>query len=178
MKVKLKIPRAYKNKVKFTLRLFVLGVLFYIIWWIQPSFDFLKVMTAQLVSLTTGSKLILGADGVFLRKNDFMLQIITDCTGWKELFVFFSLFISWPKKKSGLKAFYGGLLILLYNLIRLDLFMLFPQTFDYFHPGFRYLSILFILFVWLWSINILKIKVGYSTKRKRKKKRSKRKKKR
>ncbi len=172
MKLKIKIPRRFRNKVKFTTRLFLLGLLFYIIWLTRPRFELLIFLTAQMVALTTGARVIVGMDGVFVRKSS-LIQIITDCTGWKELFVFLSLFISWPKKKRAIRAFYGSLLILLFNLIRLDLLVLFPNSFDYFHPGFRYLSILFILAVWLWSIGLLKIKVGYSTGRRRKKRRRK-----
>lgn len=168
MKLKISIPRKYKHKVTFTYRLFVLGIIFYGIWWFAPNLYLMKYFTASLVAYTTGSILITGVDGIFVRRGGFLLQIITDCTAWKEMFVFLALFVSWPKKKSYKKALYSVAAILMFNLLRLDVLMLFPGSFDYFHPMFQYFSIAFILFLWTWSVGITKLKIQYSVGRKRK----------
>lgn len=169
MKIKIKLPRKYRNKVKFTARLFVFGLIFYAIWLLSPNFYLMKLFTAKLVAYTTGAIVVTGMDGIFVRKGAFLLQIVTDCTAWKEIFVFLALFFSWPKKKNYKKMFYGLAAILAYNLLRLDLFMFFPNSFDYFHPGFQYLSILVILLLWTWSVGITKLKIQYSVGKKKKK---------
>jgi exosortase/archaeosortase len=148
---------------------------FYGVWFLAPSFNLLKLFTATLVSWTTGSELIVSMDGVFLRSNSFLLRIITDCTAWKELSVFLALFFAWPKKKDYKKAVYSMIAILLYNLLRLDVLMLFHGGFDYFHPAFQYLSIAIILFLWTWSVGITKVKFGVKVGKRKVKKRKKKK---
>lgn len=177
MKLNISIPRKYKHKVTFTYRLFVLGLVFYGIWWFAPNLYLMKYLTASLVAYTTGSLLITGVDGIFVRRGGFLLRIITDCTAWKELFVFLALFFSWPKKKSYRKAFYSVAAILVYNILRLDVLVLFPGSFDYFHPSFQYVSVAVILFLWTWSVGITKLKVQYSVGRKRAKRKTKKRKK-
>ena len=176
MKIKLKVPRKLRHKVTFTINLLFFGLIFYGIWWLAPSFYLMKIFTAKLVSYTTGSVLLTSMDGIFLKRGSFVLQIITDCTAWKEIFVFLALFLSWPKKKDITKAIKSLIAILVFNLLRLDILMWFPNSFDYFHPGFQYLTIGLILFLWTWSVGITKIKlqIGYTRPRKKAKKRKKR----
>ena len=172
----MKLPKKYRLKLEFTLRLLAFGLFFYGLWSLSPSFDFLKLFTATLVSYTTGSKLIVsGMDGVFLSRGGFKLQIVTDCTAWKELAVFLALFLSWPKKKDYWKALFSVIAILLYNLIRLDFLVLFSGGFDYYHPAFQYFSVALILFLWTWSVGITKIKFGVKFGRRKYKKKKKRK---
>ncbi|MBR9680617.1 MAG: hypothetical protein GOU98_02215 [Candidatus Altiarchaeota archaeon] len=175
MKIKLKVPKKLKYKVNFTVNLLFFGLIFYGVWWLAPNFYLLKLFTAKLVSYTSGSILLTSMDGIFLKRGEFVLQIITDCTAWKEIFVFLALFLSWPKKKDYAKAIKSLIAILLFNLIRLDILMFFPNSFDYFHPGFQYLAIGFILFLWTWSVGITKLKfqITYSKPRKKAKKRKK-----
>jgi exosortase/archaeosortase len=177
--VKLKaVPKEYRDKVRFTLRLLAFGVLFYALWSLGPNLQLLKLLTATLVSLTTGGTLIAGADGVFVRRGDFLLQVVTDCTAWKEVSVFLALFLSWPKKKSYRNALVAVAAILVYNLLRLDLLLLFSGSFDYFHPAFQYASIAVILLLWAWSVGLVRLRAKFPWLRgKRKyKKRKKRKK--
>lgn len=176
MKMKIKIPREYKNKVTFTSRLFVLGLIFYGVWLLAPNLHMMKFLTASLVAYTTGASVIVN-DGVFVRKGVFLLQIVSDCTAWKELAVFLALFFSWPKKKDMKKGLYSVAAIILYNLIRLDFLVLFPDSFDYFHPVFQYISIAVILFLWTWSVGITKLKIQYSVGRKKTRRKTKKRKK-
>lgn len=171
----MKVPKKYRDKVKFTLRLLVFGLVFYGLWLLAPNLDLLKLFTATLVSWTTGSELITSLDGIFLRRGDFLLRIITDCTAWKELYVFLALFLAWPRKKDYKKAVYSFVAIILYNLLRLDFLMLFSGGFDYFHPAFQYLSIVIILALWTWSVGITKVKFGVKVGKRKVKKRKKRK---
>lgn len=179
MKLKLKIPRKYKYKLNFTLNLLFFGVIFYGLWLLSPTFHLLKILTAQLVSLTTGSQVISSMDGIFLKKGGFLLQIVTDCTAWKEIFVFLALYLSWPKKKKVSKAIKSLMAILVFNLLRLDVLMFFPNRFNYFHPAFQYASIAVILFLWSWSVGLtkLKIQLGFSSSRRKSTKKSKKRKK-
>ncbi|MBR9689857.1 MAG: hypothetical protein GOV01_03105 [Candidatus Altiarchaeota archaeon] len=179
MKLKIKIPKKLKNKVKFTTNLLVFGVVFYVIWLLSPTFHLLKFFTAKLIAYTTGSIVVTGVDGIFIRRGSFLLQIITDCTAWKEIFVFLALFFSWPKKKSYKKGLYAIAAIFLFNLLRLDFLVLFQSSFDYFHPLFQYMSIAIILLLWTWSVGIttLKIQYGVTKRSKTKKKKAKKRKK-
>jgi len=174
MKLKLEMPKKYRNKVNFTARLLVFGLVFYGISLLAPNFELLKIFTAKLVEWTTGSEFIISMDGVFLRRGDFLLQIVTDCTAWKELSVFLALFLAWPKKKDYKKAIYSIVTILVYNLLRLDFLMFFSGGFDYFHPGFQYLSIVLILLLWTWSIGITKVNLGIKIGKRKSKKKKKR----
>ncbi len=174
MTKKFKIPRKYRNKVRFTARLMIFALAFFVLWMASPNFYLMKRFTAQLVSTTTGAELIDEMDGIFVRKGDFLMQIVTDCTAWKEIFVFLALFIAWPKKKKNLLALKSIALILFYNLIRLDILVIFPGSFDYFHPSFQYISISIILYLWLWSIGLTKKnKLAYALGLKERKKRKK-----
>lgn len=154
-----KVPRGMRNKVRFTLRLLFMGLLFYAVWWAAPDFPGLKLLTARLVALTTGARVVSDMSGVFLiLGGEPRLQIITDCTAWKEVAVFLALFAAWPKKKRWRRAAAGVLAILAYNLLRLDLLVLFPDSFDYFHPAFQLLSVFIILALWTWSVGITKLR--------------------
>jgi exosortase/archaeosortase family protein len=171
--LKIRVPKEYRNKFRFTFRLLLFGIAFYLIWSMSPTFYLLKRLTAEMVSATTGAEIIDGMDGIFVRKAG-LIQIVTDCTAWKEVFVFLALFISWPKKKKLVRALLAIFAIIIFNVLRLDFLIFFPGTFDYFHPGLRYASIAVILLVWTWSIGLTFSKflqgIGLKEKRARAKK--------
>ena len=174
MKLKLQVPKKYRHKVNFTVRLMLFGIVFYVIWLLAPNFEMLKIFTATLVAWTTGSQIVTSMEGIFIRRGDFLLRIVTDCTAWKELSVFLALFLAWPKKKDYKKAIYSMISILVYNLLRLDFLVFFSGGFDYFHPAFQYFSILLILVLWTWSVGITKINLGVRIGRRKVKKKKKR----
>jgi len=173
---KFKVPKKYRNKVKFTMKLMPFALVLFIIWNLSPRFYLMERFTAQMVVSTTGAELIDDMGGIFVRKGEFLMRIVTDCTAWKELFVFVALFFAWPKKKKYSRALKALAVILIYNLIRLDFLVFFPNTFDYFHPFFQYLSLAIILYLWIWSIGLTKNKLMYAFGLKERKKRKKAKK--
>ncbi|HDR53789.1 MAG TPA: hypothetical protein ENN60_03955 [archaeon] len=169
-KMRPKISPRMKDRLTFTSRLMVLSLIFFGVWWMMPTFELAKLLTAQVMAITTGSEMIAGMDGYYVVTPDgFNLMIITDCVGWKELFVFLALLLAWPKQKSWLRALISMAGILVYNLIRLDLLIFFRDSFTYFHPAFQWVSIGVILGFWLWSVGVIGNKIKQPKKRKAKK---------
>jgi len=166
MKIRIKVPRGYRLKLIFLARLTVLGIIFQIVWRLNPNFSLLKLIVAYAVAFLTASQVVSDLSGIFVVKDNFSLLVVTDCTGWKELFVFFSLLISWPKEKDWKRAAISAAGIFLFNIFRLSYLVVFNQGFDYFHPAFQLFAIFVILAFWLWSINVKK-----KVRRKKRKKR-------
>jgi len=186
MTKKFKIPKKYRNKVRFTVRLMAFALVFFFLANMAPNFYLMKRLTAQIVADFTGETVIDDMSGIYItRKNNtaIPLMIVTDCTAWKEIFVFLSLFLAWPKKtplsgkKKKIRAIESLIVLILYNLIRLFILVIFPGSFDYFHPTFKYLTIVIILYLWLWSIGLTKKnKLAYALGLKERKKPKKKKK--
>ena len=180
MTKKFKVPKKYRNKVKFTMRLMAFALVFFFVSNMAPNFYLMKRLTAQIVADFTGESVIDDMSGVFItRKNNTTspLMIVTDCTAWKEIFVFLALFISWPKKKKLVKALEVLAMLIGYNLIRLAILVVFPGSFDYFHPTFKYITIVIILYLWIWAIGLTKRnKLSYALGLKERKKPKKKKK--
>ena len=139
--MKLKLRKKEKLRIVFLIRLTILGLLFQIVWRLNPNFYLLKIFTAYIVSFLTNSKVVIDPSGVFVVKDSFSLLIITDCTAWKEVFVFLSLVFSWPKHKDFRKAGISIFALFFYNILRLSSLVIFNKAFDYFHPFFQLLSV-------------------------------------
>ena len=148
-KIVKKAIRKYDKKIQFTFKLLVFALILKALMWTNPEFPAAKEMTADIVATITGSEVI---DSYYVKHGAFALMIVTDCVGWKELFVFFSLLFAWPLGKNWTKALLGALGILVYNFVRLAILILFNGSFDYFHPGFQIVSIIVILTAWMLSI--------------------------
>lgn len=161
-----KVLKKYDKKIQFSFRLLVFALALNFIMWTNPELPAAKDATAKIVAGLTGSQVI---DRFYVKHDSFALLIVTDCVGWKELFIFFSLLIAWPLEKKWARAAVGTLIILVYNVIRLSLLVLFNGSFDYFHPAFQIISILVILSVWIWSVEKKPKKKPKKTRKKKKK---------
>ncbi len=168
--MKIRLSKKQKLKVTFLVRLTFLGFLFQIVWRISPNLFLLKLLVARIVAVLTGGRLIADLSGVFVVRDSFTLMIVTDCTGWKEMFVFLALLVSWPKDKSWGRAALSLLAIFVYNILRLAFLVFNGQQFDYYHPAFQLVSIFVIVGLWLWSILVKKKRKKKYKSRKKKKK--------
>ncbi len=169
----MKLDKKMSDRATFTARLLVLSLVFFSVWLMSPTFPNLKFATAKLIALTTGSEMVVGMDGAYFvtHGSSAPVLIVTDCVGWKELFVLASLFLAWPKRKSWRRLLCSVGIILVYNMARLDFLVLSGSSFDYFHPGFQLVSMAVVLGLWLWSVGKLggKLKARSASKPRRKK---------
>ncbi len=138
------------KKFQFVLRLLAFAASFQLLLFLNPSFPLLKELVGRLVAFLAKARY---AQPFLVLKDGFALQIVADCVGWKEIFVFLALVFSYPSKSYDFfKILAGSLLIFLLNILRLALLVEagVKLVFDQVHLGAQLVLPLVLLLLFSW----------------------------
>jgi exosortase/archaeosortase family protein len=152
----------------FVVTLNLLSLPFYLILHFKLEWRYLKIVEAFLVSKILR---IIGLNSFTIENliviGDKVYEVSWDSTGWKSLYVFFSLVVSLPVSfRKKIKPLAVCLtLIFIFNLARLVITIylsyLYPQSFDFLHLGlWRWGSLMFLLLLWFIFLYFQKNNIG------------------